>query len=178
MAGRTNSITTHPQRGLVDAALVTGQTPNSIAEQYADTLQPPVSRSAIYRYARSKRSPLTPQWISDDLTVTEAASDLGAVLRDLRRRYDAALSNTDARGLSREIANVASVLKQRFDAETDDDLDALRHADEIARLLSTVCRDVPGALTFARSRRMSPELAADLEGLAEAIEQYKKENHA
>jgi hypothetical protein len=173
VAGLCSICSNAAARDLINSALVAGESPSQIFATYGESLA--VSRSSVYRHAAHSRSPLTPDWLDGDTTVTEAASDLGSVRRDLKRRFDAAGPDTSAARLSREIVAVTTALKLRFDVEHDDESSA-DYAEQIARLFRTVLRDVPGALDFARRQRVSPELAADLGGLAEAIEQYKKEN--
>jgi hypothetical protein len=152
-------------RSIVDGALVSGMSPHQIAEQYGDRLG--VSRSAVYRYARSRRGPLAPQWITETTTVTEAASDLDDVRRDLKRRYDAAGPNTDAARVARELTNLTAVLKSRFDVDADGDVEGRATNDEAVALFITVLHDTAGLLDSVRgSYDVSPALAAELDSLA------------
>lgn len=163
-----STITADPAvRSIIDGALVSGMSPHRIAEEYGDKLG--VSRSAVYRYSRSRRSPLTPDWLAADMTVTEAAGDLADVFRDLRKRYDAAGPSTDATRLSNAMNNIGSTLKHRFDADSPEDVDVRAVNAEAVALFATLCRDVPGLIDTARGYDLSDGMIADLNILAARI---------
>jgi hypothetical protein len=168
MAGRINSITTHPARELIDRALIAGESPNAIAERFADSLNPPVSRSAVYRYSRSRRSPLAPQWLTPDMTVTEAAGDLADVRASLLRLFERATergADAAAARLAREIATVTSTLKRDFDLDADDDIATAATNAEAVALFATLLVNVPGLIAEARTFDISDDLRADLDAI-------------
>jgi hypothetical protein len=177
MAGSLSTVAQHPARGLIDAALASGESPNAIAEQYADSLKPPVSRSAIYRYARGRRSPLTPAWVDGSTTVQEAARDLGTVRRDLLHLFaDATARGADASAarLAREIAQVSAVLKRDYDVDTDAEQQA-DYVDQVNELCFRLLTEYPGALDFARTHpRTSDEMREDLDALAARFAKKEK----
>lgn len=169
MAG-LSAIASHPLRPMIDAALVAGESPATVAAQTG------LPRSSVYRYARGRHSPLQPQWLTPDTTVPGAAADLSEVRIELLRRFrDAAERGADltVTRLAREVANVSAVLKREYDVDADHDEVSADYTGQIVNLLSTLLYEVPGLYAAARATDPSAELLADLDALEQRMTEYR-----
>jgi hypothetical protein len=167
-----SQIAGSPLRPLIDAALLRGESPASIATQTG------LPRSSVYRYARGRYSPLQLRWVTET-SVGQAAVDLSEVRSKLLRRFhEAAGRGTDVTvaRLAREIANVTSALKRDFDVDPDNDEGPADYGQQIATLLGLLLFERPDLFALARTYDLSTHLLADLAAVEARMAELKKEN--